>query len=322
MPWPLERSVAEMDRMYASFGPERFRSQNKNSNIVEIAPKESRSQHRNSNIVKAVKNQLPARPNAEMAELASKLKETRMIAESVPKSINVTDLLRTLVEVEQKAEGGTTEVEEAFKELERAQAELKQRTTMKQRLDLALIGQAINTLAPQPLLRQSQAPLMSVLGNIYYKADLTLEQAGKLFMEEARDISKKCEYWADAMPPAQFWQFAQTKRQPLNKVCTSIYAMRQLLQRGREGWDLTKWSTAIFIEAEELLPALIHRLRMLASFECSGWLKDKAWAHAHEVQRLLAAVEKQKVEREQWEEVQAEMAFGKAIQEELDMQNA
>ena len=333
MPWPLERSIAEMEKMYSSFAPKRSPSQDKSSNVTKTvkkqmparpntetkgmypsyATKQSLSQNKKKNTVKTVKKQLPARPNAEMAELTSKLKETRMIAESVPKSIDVTDLLQTLVEVEQKAEGGMTEVEEAFKELEYAQVELKKRAAMKRKLDPALFGQAINPLGPRPLVRQVQTSPIVVSGNIYYKADLSLEQAEQLFLEEAREVLKKCKRWADIMPPAQFRELATSKRQPLNKVCASLYAMRQLLQRGREGWDLTKWSTQIFIEAADLMPALIHRLRVLASFECSGWLKEKAWVHAHEVQRLLTAVEKQKVERENWVVLQTEMAFGRVL---------
>ncbi|KAK4540757.1 hypothetical protein LTR36_008972 [Oleoguttula mirabilis] len=239
-------------------------------------------------------------------------------------------LLRSLEEAKGRGADGMEDGEEAFEERQPALATRSQHVAVLQTLGGAAssirpanshhtFGQASrpgnNLVVPA---RSSQNPA-NVVGNDFYKTDLSFDGAAEHFLVKLRDAKDNCQKWADVYSRERFTAFAREKKKTVLKVCESLYHMAQFLHCGREDWQFILWSMYFFAKAEALLPELLRCLGTLEAYPGCGWLKEKALVHAYEVRKMLAAIRGRKAEvergRQDGEDAALESAPEAALQQ-------
>ncbi|KAI6861115.1 hypothetical protein KC338_g6709 [Hortaea werneckii] len=117
--------------------------------------------------------------------------------------------------------------------------------------------------------------------NPYYTADWTLEDAGKQIRLTLTEANASCEQWISLHSREEFESLIQKDGEiqaRLNTLCQDLGYMAQLVEYGREGWDLAELSKMVLGEVSEVGGELVERLRMLAGYKGCEMLEKIAVA--------------------------------------------
>ncbi|KAK5123515.1 hypothetical protein LTR85_002553 [Meristemomyces frigidus] len=284
----------------------------------------------------------PSQQDGSIDSLLDKLHATAIVDDDVAASVeasaqkeiwrspfNLSDLMGSLEAIKVKATDITGDEEEAFRErLIALVARSEQQVAVQQLLgpDAGTIEGAVARMSGQgsrpskrraPALRGSQAPA-PITDNDFYRPGLTLERSAELLLVKLEEAKGNCQRWTDVYTADRFRALARDKRKTVLKVCDALYHIAQFLHRGRHGWQLMQWSTAVFAKVDSLLPEVVRCLTRLAAYPGCSWLKNQGLVHALEVRKRLTAIQGEKIEMEEWRQAAADAELERALQQALE----
>ncbi|KAI6886856.1 hypothetical protein KC360_g1964 [Hortaea werneckii] len=117
--------------------------------------------------------------------------------------------------------------------------------------------------------------------NPYYTPHGTLEDAAKHILLTLTEANASCNQWISLRSREDFESLVQqdSKIQArLNAICQELGSMAQLVEYGREGWELAELSKMVLGEVCEVGGELFERLRVLAGYEGCEMLEKVAVA--------------------------------------------
>ncbi|GAB1730179.1 hypothetical protein NU195Hw_g7484t1 [Hortaea werneckii] len=117
--------------------------------------------------------------------------------------------------------------------------------------------------------------------NPYYTADWTLEDAAKQIRLTLTEANASCRQWISLHSREEFESQVQKDGEMqarLNAICQDLGYMAQLVEYGREGWNLAELSKMVLGEVSEVGGELVERLRVLAGYRGCEMLEKIAVA--------------------------------------------
>ncbi|KAI7367448.1 hypothetical protein KC354_g3424 [Hortaea werneckii] len=106
--------------------------------------------------------------------------------------------------------------------------------------------------------------------NPYYTADWTIEDAVKHIRLTLTEANASCKQWISLPSREDLESLVQKDGEMqarLNAICQDLGYMAQLVEYGREGWELPELSKMVLSEVCEIGGELVERLRVLAGYK-------------------------------------------------------